>query len=114
MNDRSYNGGLDAALSVVSGRWKFLVIWHLSADGTLRFGELRRLLTGVSEKMLMSSLKELECAGAVLRTDHGEKPPRVDYSLTPAGIELAEALRPLCQWGHAHIIDRSVTVSAQQ
>jgi DNA-binding HxlR family transcriptional regulator len=106
MSNRTYSCGLDAALSVVSGRWKFLVIWHLATGGPLRFGQLRRLAEGVSEKMLISSLKELEFDGAVLRTDYGEKPLRVEYTLTPAGAELAEALRPLCQWAHAHVPQR--------
>lgn len=102
MRRQMYSCGLDAALSVVSGRWKFLVIWHLSVHEPLRFGQLRRLVEGVSEKMLMSALKELESDGAIRRVDFQERPPRVEYSLTTSGMDLAEALRPLCRWGHTH------------
>jgi DNA-binding HxlR family transcriptional regulator len=102
MSNRPYTCGVDEALSVVGGRWKIQVIWHLN-NGPQRFGQLRRLAHGVSEKMLMSSLKELELDDVITRTDYGEQPPRVEYSLTPVGLDLARALQPLCEWGHAHM-----------
>ncbi len=105
MTSRPYIYALDAALSLVSGRWKFLVIWHLSMSGSLRFSQLRRRVTGISEKVLTSSLKDLERAGAVLRTDYAEQPPRVEYSLTSAGAELAAALQPLSQWGQTYLLN---------
>jgi DNA-binding HxlR family transcriptional regulator len=101
MSNRPYICGVDAALAVVGGRWKIQVIWHLN-NGSHRFGQLRRFIGGISEKMLMSTLKELEHDGVVSRTDHGEQPPRVEYALTPSGVDLAAAMRPLCNWGQAH------------
>lgn len=90
--------GLHATLAVVGGKWKPLVIYFLR-HGSLRYGELKRNIRGVSDKMLIQQLKELESDGIVLRTDHGEIPPRVDYRLTRFGITLGEALIPLCGWG---------------
>lgn len=90
--------GLDAALRVVGGKWKPLIL-HFLYRGPYRYGELKRCIPGVSHKMLIQHLKELEAHGVVSRTDHHEVPPRVDYELTRLGKSLAEALIPLCDWG---------------
>jgi DNA-binding HxlR family transcriptional regulator len=93
--------GLEAALLVVGGKWKPLILFHLG-DGKRRFGELRRRVSGVSEKMLIQQLRELQADGVIDRTDFKEIPPRVEYALTPLGRTLAKALLPLCDWGSAH------------
>ena len=97
-----YNCGLSAALDVVGGKWKPLVLWGL-LEGPRRFGELRRLVAGISEKMLIQQLRELEADGVVSRRDFGEVPPRVEYAMTEFGVTLVEALRPLCGWGTTHM-----------
>ena len=94
--------GLEAALGVVGGKWKPIVLWRL-AGGPRRFGELRRLVVGISEKMLIQQLREMEADRIVARKDFQEVPPRVEYSLTEFGVSLAEALRPLCEWGGEHM-----------
>lgn len=91
--------GLDATLRVISGKWKPLILYFLAQDGPTRYGELRRAIRDVSDKVLIQQLKELEGDGLVKRTDYKEIPPRVDYSLTPLGVGLAQALVPLCTWG---------------
>ena len=91
--------GLDATLRVVSGKWKPLILYFVAQDGPTRYGALRRAIRDVSDKMLIQQLKELEADGLVRRTDYQEVPPRVDYSLTPLGHSLAQALVPLCEWG---------------
>ncbi|OBQ62153.1 winged helix-turn-helix transcriptional regulator [Mesorhizobium loti] len=91
--------GLDATLRVIAGKWKPLILYFLAQGGPIRYGALRRAVRGVSDKMLIQQLKELETDGLVKRTDYKEIPPRVDYSLTPLGLSLAEALVPLCIWG---------------
>jgi DNA-binding HxlR family transcriptional regulator len=91
--------GLDATLRVISGKWKPLILYFLAQDGPIRYGELRRAVRDVSDKMLIQQLKELEADDLVRRTDYKEIPPRVDYGLTPLGRSLAEALVPLCLWG---------------
>ncbi|KUN29950.1 transcriptional regulator [Streptomyces antibioticus] len=94
-----YICGIDAALDVVSGKWKGLILWELHAHGTRRFAELRRALPGVSEKMLTQHLRQMEEDGLIDRKVYAEVPPKVEYSLTDAGAALNEALRPLGDWG---------------
>ncbi|MEV5691423.1 winged helix-turn-helix transcriptional regulator [Micromonospora globbae] len=94
-----YICGIDAAMDVVSGKWKSLILWELNNYGTRRFGELRRGLPGVSEKMLIQHLREMEEDGLIHREVYREVPPRVEYSLTEHGASLNEALRPLGEWG---------------
>lgn len=91
--------GLDATLRVIAGKWKPLILYFLAQGGPTRYGELRRAVRDVSDKMLIQQLKELEADGLVKRTDYKEILPRVDYSLTPLGLSLAAALVPLCTWG---------------
>jgi DNA-binding HxlR family transcriptional regulator len=102
MADRQYECGLEAALDVVGGKWKVLILWALRT-APRRFGDLRRQVTGISEKMLIQHLKELEQDQIVSRQDFKEVPPRVEYALTSFGSSLYEALSPLCAWGHQHM-----------
>lgn len=95
--------GLDAAVAVVGGKWKPLILWALH-EGPLRFGKLRRTVPGVSEKMLTQQLRELEGDGIVHREVYREVPPRVEYSLTPLGQSLNAALLPLGDWGEANVV----------
>ncbi|MBP0617765.1 helix-turn-helix transcriptional regulator [Jiella sp. KSK16Y-1] len=83
----------------MGGKWKPLILYHLRS-GPKRFGELRRLVSGVSEKVLIQQLREFVEAGVLVRRDYREVPPKVDYAVTPFGQTLAEALLPLCAWGN--------------
>jgi DNA-binding HxlR family transcriptional regulator len=102
--------GLDAALVVIGGKWKPLILFHLAHDAR-RYGELRRAIGKVSDKMLIQQLKELEADGVIDRHDFKEIPSKVEYSLTAFGQTLAEALRPLCAWGTQHMTDVEKLVS---
>ena len=102
MRQPAFGCGLEAALAIIGGKWKPIVLWRL-ASGPRRFGELRRLVVGISEKMLIQQLREMEAHGIVAREDFREIPPRVEYSLTPFGVSLTEALKPLCDWGSRHM-----------
>jgi len=93
--------GLDVALAVMGGKWKPIILYHLR-PGPRRFGDLRRLVTGISEKVLIQQLRELVAAGVIVRRDYSEVPPKVDYTVTPFGETLVEALMPLCAWGNEH------------
>ncbi len=93
-----FSCGLDATLRIISGKWKPLALFFLR-DGTKRYGELKRSIGGVSDKVLIQQLKDLEADGVLTRTDYKQVPPRVDYALTPLGRSLADALVPLCTWG---------------
>jgi DNA-binding HxlR family transcriptional regulator len=107
-----YICGIDAALDVVSGKWKGLVLWELHSHGTRRFAELRRALPGVSEKMLTQHLRQLEEDGLIHRKVYAEVPPKVEYSLTNTGVSLNEALRPLGEWGRDRVSREGLEVSA--
>ncbi len=100
----AFTCGLDVTLRIISGKWKPLIVYFLSQSPN-RYGELRRAVKGVSDKMLIQHLKELETDGIVKRTDYREVPPRVDYALTPLGRSLASALAPLCAWGTDNMTD---------
>lgn len=99
-----YPGGIFPAacasrvlLDHVMSKWGVLVLVSLT-DGPQRWSDLRRRAQGVSEKMLAQTLKTLEADGLVDRDQKPVMPPRVDYSLTPLGEELAEVLVPLLRW----------------
>jgi DNA-binding HxlR family transcriptional regulator len=101
MSSEPFKCGLDAALAVIGGKWKLQILYHLAHE-TRRYGALKRCIRGVSDKMLIQQLKELQADGVVDRTDYKEIPPHVDYSLTPFGTSLARTLAPLCAWGEEH------------
>ncbi|GFN06737.1 transcriptional regulator [Streptomyces microflavus] len=98
----AYVCGIDAAMDVIGGKWKVLILWALD-EKPCRFGELRRAVPGVTEKVLSSHLKELEDDGIVHREEYAEVPPRVEYSLTPRGVSLNAALGPLGEWGRENV-----------
>ncbi|MFT7839560.1 helix-turn-helix domain-containing protein [Saccharothrix sp. BKS2] len=95
--------GLDAAMTVIEGKWKVSILWALGEHPCCRFGRLRRLLPGVTEKVLASHLREMERDGLVRREVHDEVPPRVEYSLTDRGRALNLALEPLGEWGRENV-----------
>ncbi|MBQ1120093.1 helix-turn-helix domain-containing protein [Streptomyces sp. B15] len=102
MKRRSYTCGLDAAIDVMGGKWKGLILFWLE-EKPLRFGELRRTVSGISERMLILQLRDLEAKGLVHREVHHQVPPKVEYSLTDFGHSLIAALVPLGQWGEEHM-----------
>jgi DNA-binding HxlR family transcriptional regulator len=104
MSSTAFTCGLDAALAVLGGKWKPLVLFHLAHD-VHRYGELRRAVGSVSDKVLIQQLKELQMDEVIERIDYKEIPPKVEYSLTPFGRSLAKALAPLCVWGTEHMED---------
>jgi DNA-binding HxlR family transcriptional regulator len=104
MKKPTFTCGLDAALCVLGGKWKPLILFHL-AHGTRRYGELRRAVGGVSDKVLIQQLKELQADGIIARVDYGEIPPKVEYSLTGFGRTLGKSLAPLCEWGTKYTRD---------
>jgi DNA-binding HxlR family transcriptional regulator len=102
MSSITFTCGLNAALAVLGGKWKPLVLFHL-AHGVHRYGELRRAVGSVSDKVLIQQLKELQMDEVIARIDYQQIPPKVEYSLTPFGRSLAKALAPLCAWGAEHM-----------
>jgi DNA-binding HxlR family transcriptional regulator len=100
-------------LGHVTGRWGGLVLGALSG-GTRRYSELRMKIDGISEKMLAQSLRDLERDGLVVRRQHPTVPPRVDYTLTPAGMEVAERVTSLISWLQDHVKDLVASQEAHE
>lgn len=91
--------GMAYAISVLSGRWKMSILGFLQHHEKLRYSELKRKLVGISERMLISQLKELESDGVIERIAYPEVPPRVEYQLSEKGKTLDNILVGLSQWG---------------
>ncbi|WP_437191728.1 winged helix-turn-helix transcriptional regulator [Planctomicrobium sp. SH527] len=89
---------VETTLAAIGGRWKVLVIFHL-LKGKQRFGELTRLLGGISARTLTRQLRELEKSGVIDRFVYQEIPPKVEYSLTPLGRQLEPVLQAMHEWG---------------
>lgn len=98
LKESSDTCGFTMALAVIKGKWKATIIWELH-ERPVRFGELKRRLGRISEKMLFEQLRQLEVDGVARREAFDETPPRVEYSLTLAGAELNEAAHRLSDWG---------------
>ncbi|MFC4670178.1 winged helix-turn-helix transcriptional regulator [Seohaeicola nanhaiensis] len=93
--------GVERALKMLEGRWKLEILFHLFGGNVLRFSELDRAIPGVSQKMLIQQLRQLEAEGIVARTVYPEVPPRVEYRLTDWGQMLCPALDALLGWAAA-------------
>lgn len=94
---------VEATLDVIGGKWKVVILFHLTHDGTHRFAALRRKIPGVSERMLTQQLRELEDDGIVHREVFAEVPPKVEYSLTDYGKTLRPITEVMCEWGRRHV-----------
>lgn len=90
--------GVDAAFRMLEGRWKMVIVFHLFAREVLRFSELERAIPGVSQKMLIQQLRDLEGDGIVERTIYPQVPPKVEYRLTTWGQAMCPALDMLLEW----------------
>jgi DNA-binding HxlR family transcriptional regulator len=91
-------------LSLLAEKWTLLVV-HALSERTYRTSELRRRIGGISEKMLIQALRQLEQHGLVTRTSYPEVPPRVEYMLTPLGFSLSSVVRELDRWVEAHALE---------
>jgi DNA-binding HxlR family transcriptional regulator len=98
----SYRCTVAVTLEIIGGKWKSLILWHLSFK-TLRFSQLQRRLGKVTQKMLTQQLRELEADGLVHRQVYAEVPPRVEYSLTTMGRSVVPILEQMCQWGKDYL-----------
>ena len=92
---------VETTLTLISSKWKILILRDLM-PGTKRFGELKKSIGGVSQKVLTAQLREMETDGLVRRTVYPEVPPRVEYTLTALGRSLKHILDALWDWGEAY------------
>lgn len=99
INLKEINCEKELTLAVIGGKWKLIILWHLGLEGTKRFSELRKLIPGITQKMLTNQLRELEEDKLVMRKVYPEVPPRVEYSMTEYGESLMPVLRSMYDWG---------------
>lgn len=97
--DKTYNCEKELTLSIIGGKWKMLIIWNLSKEGTQRFGKLKSLIPGITQRMLVSQLRELEEDLIIHREVYPVVPPKVEYSLTERGESLMPILEAMDKWG---------------
>jgi len=90
--------------TVLSGKWKFLILWYIAINKVQRFGALLRLLDGITQSTLTKQLRELEDDGFIHREIYKEIPPKVEYSLTERGKSLIPILNAICDWGEENAL----------
>lgn len=96
--ENSINCPMVAVINIIGGKWKPIIL-HMLSEGVMRFGEMKKNIPPISQKMLTQQLRELEADGIVNRQVYAEIPPRVEYSLTERGITLTPILQELYAWG---------------
>jgi DNA-binding HxlR family transcriptional regulator len=99
---KTYYCTVEATLDVMGGKWKPLILYHLT-DRTLRYNQLRRLIPNITQRMLTLHLKEMERDNLIVRMQSADVPPKVDYSMSEYGQSLKPVLSVMCSWGGEHI-----------
>src|SRR3954467_12173538 len=100
MRNGTYHCALDVTMDFIGGKWKTVVLWYLR-NKTLRFGEIRKQIPDITEKMLSLQLKSLEDDGLIKRVAYAEVPLRVEYSLTEFGQTIVPAVEAIAKWGRS-------------
>ena len=90
-------------MGIIGGKWKPIILFVLQNNSNIRFGEMKRLIPGITQKMLTQQLRELEKDGIVNRKVYAVVPPKVEYSLTEEGHSLEPLLQEMCSWGNRHL-----------
>lgn len=103
LEDKVFNCEKELTLGIIGGKWKMLILWHLGKEGTKRFGELKALMPGITQRMLVNQLRELEEDLIVKRVVYPVVPPKVEYSLTKEGESLMPILDSMYNWGKNYI-----------
>lgn len=96
---KSYNCFFELTMTVFSGKWKAIILYHIAEAEVLRFSEIRRGMNGITERMLAKQLRELEADGVVSRHIYNQIPPKVEYRLTDIGRKLIPILNMMKDWG---------------
>jgi DNA-binding HxlR family transcriptional regulator len=105
MKETMYHCPVEATLSLIVGKYKPVILYHL-IGGKLRFSELQRMIPQATQKMLTQQLRELEADGLIHRKVYPVVPPKTEYSLTAYGASLEPVLNAMCDWGNEHMADR--------
>lgn len=103
-NEKEYKCSLEAAMDVLGGKWRSLIIWHL-LDKKLRFSEIQKIVPGISKKVLSEHLRVLEKNELIIRTVYPTVPASVEYEISPMGKTLAHILDQLEEWGRTNLYE---------
>lgn len=102
MEEKLFNCPVEASLSVVGGKCKSIILYHLMTDGTLRFNEIQKLIPQATIKMLLQQLKDLEAEGIIHKEIYPVVPPKTEYSITEFGETLRPIIMAMCDWGRTY------------
>jgi len=102
VKNKKFRCYFDLCLQIIGGKWKPMILYHLSLDNILRFGELRRKMPDITERMLTKQFRELEADGVINRKVYQQVPPKVEYSLKTLGKNLIPILAELREWGEQY------------
>lgn len=94
---------IEYTMEVVGGKWKLLIIYYLMTTKLMRYGELKRNISGITHKMLSSQLKDLENHGIIVRKEYPQVPPKVEYSLSEVGATLLPIFGMMYEWGEKNM-----------
>ena len=100
--DNPFQCPVTRTMSIIGGKWKPIVL-NCIGDKTIRFGKLNQLIPAISNKVLSKELNDLKTLGLIDRIEFDEKPPRVEYKLTKAGLSLMPVLIEVAKWGNSHL-----------
>ena len=98
LNGKTFFCPVEVTMSIIGGKWTAPILWYL-IDNTLRYGEIKKLLVTISERMLIKELKTLESNGLVKRKAYPVMPPKVEYSLSESGKSIVPLIKLISQWG---------------
>lgn len=110
MGDKVFKDSVETTLKVIGGKWKPIILCHLK-EGTKRFGELKREMPEITQKMLTQQLRELEQYGIIHREVYTQVPPKVEYSLTEYGQTIEEVLDVMSRWGSRHMARNKLEIT---
>lgn len=102
INEKTYRCYFELTLNVIGGKWKPVILYHLAQEGVMRFGELKRSMPDITQRMLTKQLRELEEDDLIVRNVYREVPPKVEYSLKEAGVTLIPVLLNMRDWGKSY------------
>ncbi|WP_040981264.1 winged helix-turn-helix transcriptional regulator [Oceanobacillus jeddahense] len=114
LDNCSFGCSVEVAMDAIGGRWKGAILFHLANGKVQRFGELKKLIPGINQRMLTTQLRELENCGIVKRTVYPVVPPHVEYELTDFGSSLKPILFQLREWGDKYIDHRVAMLEEEQ
>ncbi|MBU1344557.1 MAG: helix-turn-helix transcriptional regulator [Proteobacteria bacterium] len=106
INDRKYRCFFELTLGIIGGKWKPVILFHIAVEGIMRFGELKKSIPEITQRMLTKQLRELEADGLVHRHVYRQVPPKVEYHLKPAAVKLIPILLQMRDWGVAYEKDQ--------